>query len=113
VLDLETSGTTGTVGTTVSGQPFCRASAGNPEYFVRRSDIESWGETQRQDSGRFGGDGAFGLVEALARIRRWPPRPFFPGVSLEALQFLHEEREILFHGDEPLDTTPNLEAKLG
>jgi hypothetical protein len=34
-----------------------------------------------------------------------------PGV--EGLQFLHEERHILFHGHEPLDTdtTPNLEGE--
>jgi kynurenine formamidase len=37
----------------------------------------------------------------------------FPGVGLEALKFLHNERNILFHGHEPLDTdtTPNLEGE--
>ncbi|HCF27036.1 MAG TPA: cyclase [Cyanobacteria bacterium UBA11049] len=37
----------------------------------------------------------------------------FPGVKLEALKFLHQQRQILFHGHEPLDTdsTPNLEAE--
>eukprot|EP00397_Hematodinium_sp_SG-2012_P026471 GEMP01027734.1.p1 GENE.GEMP01027734.1~~GEMP01027734.1.p1 ORF type:complete len:370 (+),score=79.21 GEMP01027734.1:289-1398(+) len=37
----------------------------------------------------------------------------FPSVSLEVLKFLHEERHILFHGHEPLDTdmTPTLEAE--
>lgn len=37
----------------------------------------------------------------------------FPGVSLYALQFLHLERGILFHGHEPLDTdaTPTLEGE--
>src|SRR4029453_3962413 len=37
----------------------------------------------------------------------------FPGVSLAALQFLHLERHILFHGHEPLDTdtTPTLEGE--
>jgi len=37
----------------------------------------------------------------------------FPGVSLEALKFLHRDREILFHGHEPLDTdmTPSLEGE--
>ncbi|MBD2329879.1 cyclase family protein [Alkalinema sp. FACHB-956] len=37
----------------------------------------------------------------------------FPGVSLAALQFLHLERKILFHGHEPLDTdsTPTLEGE--
>lgn len=37
----------------------------------------------------------------------------FPGVSLAALQFLHLQRHILFHGHEPLDTddTPRLEGE--
>ena len=48
----------------------------------------------------------------------WPDpalsTPFpFPGVGLDALKFLHEERHILFHGHEPLDTdaTPTLEGE--
>lgn len=37
----------------------------------------------------------------------------FPGVKLDTLQFLHLERNILFHGHEPLDTdtTPTLEGE--
>ena len=37
----------------------------------------------------------------------------FPGVSLAALEFLHLQRHILFHGHEPLDTdsTPTLEGE--
>lgn len=37
----------------------------------------------------------------------------FPGVELSLLRFLHEEREILFHGHEPLDTdmTATLEGE--
>ena len=43
---------------------------------------------------------------------RFTQRPF-PGVSLAALQFLHLQRHILFHGHEPLDTdmTPDFEAE--
>jgi kynurenine formamidase len=39
--------------------------------------------------------------------------PVFPGVSLDALEFLHLQRHILFHGHEPLDTdtTPTLEGE--
>jgi kynurenine formamidase len=39
-------------------------------------------------------------------------RPY-PGVSLAALRFLHEQRRILFHGHEPLDTdtTATLEGE--
>jgi kynurenine formamidase len=50
--------------------------------------------------------------------KRWPDPELaklteFPGVSLAALQFLHLERHILFHGHEPLDTdsTPTLEGE--
>ena len=50
--------------------------------------------------------------------KEWPnpalsTRKVFPGVKLEALKFLHEQRKILFHGHEPLDTdtTPTLEGE--
>ena len=45
-------------------------------------------------------------------VERFNKKPF-PGVSLEALKFLHLERKILFHGHEPLDTdtTPTLEGE--
>jgi kynurenine formamidase len=50
--------------------------------------------------------------------KEWPnpdlaKRTKFPGVSLEAIKFLHLERKILFHGHEPLDTdsTPTLEGE--
>jgi kynurenine formamidase len=50
--------------------------------------------------------------------KRWPDPALaalteFPGVSLDALMFLHLERHILFHGHEPLDTdsTPTLEGE--
>jgi kynurenine formamidase len=48
----------------------------------------------------------------------WPDpalstRTPFPGVKLDALKFLHQQRHILFHGHEPLDTdtTPTLEGE--
>jgi kynurenine formamidase len=50
--------------------------------------------------------------------KEWPDaslatRKVFPGVKLEALKFLHEQRKILLHGHEPLDTdtTPTLEGE--
>jgi kynurenine formamidase len=50
--------------------------------------------------------------------QRWPDPALatlteFPGVSLDALKFLHLRRHILFHGHEPLDTdsTPTLEGE--
>ena len=47
-----------------------------------------------------------------ANLERFNQKPF-PGVGLDALKFLHLERQILFHGHEPLDTdtTPNLEGE--
>jgi kynurenine formamidase len=50
--------------------------------------------------------------------KRWPDPVLatltqFPGVTLDALKFLHLKRHILFHGHEPLDTdsTPTLEGE--
>jgi len=49
--------------------------------------------------------------------KNWPAKDFnakpFPGVHIDALKFLHNERNILFHGHEPLDTdtTPSLEGE--
>jgi kynurenine formamidase len=50
--------------------------------------------------------------------KEWPDRKLatkfpFPGVTLDALKFLHEQRKILMHGHEPLDTdtTPTLEGE--
>jgi kynurenine formamidase len=47
-----------------------------------------------------------------ANWERFNQKPF-PGVGLEALKFLHLQRNILFHGHEPLDTdtTPTLEGE--
>ena len=43
---------------------------------------------------------------------RYNKKPF-PGVGIDALKFLHEQRSILFHGHEPLDTdtTASLEGE--
>ena len=50
--------------------------------------------------------------------KAWPDpalaaQTVFPGVTLDALKFLHLQRHILFHGHEPLDTdtTPTLEGE--
>jgi len=82
-------------------------------YHLQVSDIEAWEAEHgtipegsvvmvRSDwSRRWGQD-----------IERFNQKPF-PGVGLEALKFLHEQRHILFHGHEPLDTdtTPTLEGE--
>ena len=86
--------------------------ARDPGYHLQVSDVEQWEKT-------------YGLIPAGAvvmvrsdwykkwrDIKRFNQKPF-PGVSLKALKFLHDERHILFHGHEPLDTdtTPTLEGE--
>ena len=86
--------------------------AKDPGYSLQVADIERW-EAQH---GRI-------PVGAVVMVRsdwskEWPDptlatRTVFPGVSLPALKFLHQQRHILFHGHEPLDTdaTPTLEGE--
>ncbi|MGE5219478.1 MAG: cyclase family protein [Chloroflexota bacterium] len=86
--------------------------AKDPGYHLQRFDIESWEKNN--------GEIPAGSVVMVRSdwSKKWPDPALaaekeFPGVSLEALKFLHEERHILFHGHEPLDTdtTPNLEGE--
>lgn len=86
--------------------------ARQPGYHLGVADIERW-EAQH---GRIPA-GSVVMVRS-DWSRRWPDpalasEKVFPGVSLAALQFLHLQRAILFHGHEPLDTdtTPNLEGE--
>jgi kynurenine formamidase len=81
-------------------------------YHLQVSDIQQW-ETLH---GRVP-EGAVVMVRS-DWSKEWPDpalaqREKFPGVSLAALKFLHEQRHILFHGHEPLDTdtTPTLEGE--
>ena len=84
----------------------------DPGYQMRVSDIQRW-------ESRHGRIPAGSVVFIRSDwSKRWPdPRladeTRFPGVTLDALQFLHEQRRILMHGHEPLDTddTPNLEGE--
>jgi kynurenine formamidase len=81
-------------------------------YALRVADVLAW-------EGRHGRVPAGSVVMVRSDwSKRWPDPALatespFPGVSLEALQFLHEQRHILFHGHEPLDTdaTPTLEGE--
>lgn len=84
----------------------------DPAYQMRVSDIRQW----ESRHGRIP-EGSVVFIRS-DWSKRWPdPRladeTRFPGVTLEALQFLHEQRHILMHGHEPLDTddTPNLEGE--
>jgi kynurenine formamidase len=77
--------------------------AKQPGYHLSVADIQRWESAH----GRIP-EGAVVFVRS-DWSKAWPDpalatrRPF-PGVSLAALRFLHEQRHILFHGHEPLDT---------
>lgn len=84
----------------------------DPGYHLQVRDIEQW-ETR---NGKIP-EGSVVMVRS-DWSKEWPnpelaAREAFPGVSLDALRFLHQERHILFHGHEPLDTdtTPTLEGE--
>jgi kynurenine formamidase len=84
----------------------------NPNYALQVSDVETW----EKNHGRIP-EGSVVFVRS-DWSKAWPDPKLstlkeFPGVGLDALKFLHEQRKILFHGHEPLDTdsTPNLEGE--
>jgi kynurenine formamidase len=86
--------------------------ATEPGYHLQVADIERWEAAH----GRIP-EGSVVMVRS-DWSKRWPDPALatervFPGVSLDALKFLHLERHILFHGHEPLDTdtTPTLEGE--
>lgn len=86
--------------------------ANDPGYSLQVSDIKEWER-------RFG-DIPEGSVVFIRSdwSREWgqpglAERTVFPGVSIEAVKYLHLERKILLHGHEPLDTdaTPTFDAE--
>jgi kynurenine formamidase len=84
----------------------------DPNYHLQVADIEQWEKQHSRIP-----EGAVVFVRS-DWSKAWPDPKLatltkFPGVSLDALKFLHNERKILFHGHEPLDTdsTPNLEGE--
>ncbi|MGD9501461.1 MAG: cyclase family protein [Methyloceanibacter sp.] len=84
----------------------------NPNYALEVADIVAW----EKEHGRIP-EGSVVFVRS-DWSKQWPDPKLatlkeFPGVGLDALKFLHEERRILFHGHEPLDTdsTPTLEGE--
>ena len=86
--------------------------AADPGYHLSVQDIQDW-ESRK---GRIP-EGAVVMVRSdwykgWNDSARFASKPH-PGVSLDALKFLHLERKILFHGHEPLDTdtTPTLEGE--
>jgi kynurenine formamidase len=84
----------------------------NPAYVATVEDISAWERRHgRMPPGcvvMFRTDWSKHWQEP----NRFLSRPF-PGISVEALKFLHLERHILFHGHEPFDTdaTPDLVAE--
>ena len=84
----------------------------DPNYSLQVSDILAW----EKRHGRIP-EGSVVFVRS-DWSKEWSKPDFatrtkFPGVSLDALKFLHLQRRILFHGHEPLDTdsTPTLEGE--
>jgi len=88
--------------------------AKDPGYHLQVSDIEQW----EAKHGKIP-EGSVVMVRS-DWSKGWPnpalaTQIVFPGVSLDALKFLHLRRHILFHCHEPLDTdtTPKLEENIG
>jgi kynurenine formamidase len=86
--------------------------AKEPGYHLSVEDIRAWEATH--------GEVPEGSVVFIRSdwSKDWPnpelsTRRPFPGITLAALKFLHEQRHILFHGHEPLDTdtTATLEGE--
>jgi kynurenine formamidase len=84
----------------------------HPGYHLQTADIASW----EARNGRIP-EGSVVMVRS-DWSKEWPSPALatktpFAGVSLAALQFLHLDRHILFHGHEPLDTdtTATLEGE--
>jgi kynurenine formamidase len=86
--------------------------AKNPGYHCGMEDIKAWEKMYGKIP-----KGSVVMVRSDWH-KMWPDKEKcgatpFPGVGLEAIKFLQNERKILFHGHEPLDTdtTPNLEGE--
>jgi kynurenine formamidase len=86
--------------------------AQDPNYSLQVSDILAWEKRHGKIP-----EGSVVFVRS-DWSKEWSKpdfatRTLFPGVSLDALKFLHLQRRILFHGHEPLDTdsTPTLESE--
>lgn len=86
--------------------------AKTPGYHLSVNDVLAWERRHSRIP-----EGSVVFVHS-GWSRDWPnpalaTRTPFPGVSLAALKFLHEQRKILFHGHEALDTdtTPTLEGE--
>jgi kynurenine formamidase len=86
--------------------------AQDPGYHATIDDVKAWeaehGTVPAGSVVMFRSD----WYKKWSDVENFAKKPF-PGVKLDTLQFLHNERKILFHGHEPLDTdtTPTLEGE--
>ena len=91
--------------------------AKDPTYALQVSDIRAWekrnGRIPRGSVVMVRSDWSKKWTDDPVDAKELAADPSFPGVSLAALEFLHLQRHILFHGHEPLDTdtTPTLEGE--
>jgi kynurenine formamidase len=89
----------------------------DPRYFLHVSDIRAWerrhGRIPAGSVVMVRSDWSKRWTEDPVKAKELAADPNFPSVGLDALQFLHLRRNILFHGHEPLDTdtTPTLEGE--
>ena len=90
---------------------------GDPKYALQVSDIRKFerrrGKIPRGSVVMVRSDWSKKWTDEAEPAKALAADPNFPGVSLDALKFLHLKRHILFHGHEPLDTdtTPTLEGE--
>jgi kynurenine formamidase len=92
--------------------PIYEKAAKDPGYQMTVDDIHAW----ERRYGRIP-EGSVVFIRS-DWSKEWPnpdlaTRKQFPGIRLEAVQFLHLQRHILFHGHEALDTdtTPTFESE--
>ena len=91
--------------------------AKDPKYALRVSDIRAFerrnGRIPRGSVVMVRSDWSKKWTADPEAAKALAADPNFPGVSLDAMKFLHLRRHILFHGHEPLDTdtTPTLEGE--
>jgi kynurenine formamidase len=72
-----------------------------PDYHCTLEDIKAWEEKHGVIP-----EGSVVMIRS-DQSKKWPTKAFeehLPGITLDALKYLHEERHILFHGHECLDT---------
>jgi kynurenine formamidase len=89
----------------------------NPKYALTVADVRAFEQQHGQIPAgsvvMVRSDWSKKWTENPAKAKALAADPNFPGVTLDALKFLHLQRHILFHGHEPLDTdtTPTLEGE--